>query len=139
MADYSVTAASVLPSAAARLSSQYAAGAAITIGQSVYLDAATSTIKLADANLSAAAATFFGIAVSTAAAAGQPIVVCLGDVSFTPGFTVAAGATVILSATAGGLAPIADLATGWYLNVVGVGIGSNKINFTPLAAGVATP
>ncbi len=138
MADYSVTAASVLPSTSARLL-QVTAGAAITIGQSVYLDTATNTYKAADANGASPLFTFAGIAVSQAAAAGQPLLICQSDPSFTPGFTIAAGATVILSATPGGLAPIADLASGWYLTVVGVGIGSNKINFSPVATGVATP
>lgn len=135
-ADYSVTAANVVPSASADLS-RGTAGATITAGQAISIDE-NRLVQLYDADSATATARVFrGIACNGAAAG--PIVYCTDDPSFTPGFPVAAGAIVIGSGTAGGLCPAADLATGHYLTIIGVGIGSNKINFSTLAAGVAKP
>lgn len=135
-ADYTVTATSVLASTAA-VTVKGVAGASITAGMSLAKDTDNS-LKAYDANGAGALHTFAGIALN-GAATGQPVFYATSDASFTPGFTVAAGAVVIGSATAGLLCPVADLATGHYLTIVGVGIGSNKIKFSPVAAGVATP
>lgn len=135
-ADYTVTATSVLASSDSSVT-KGTAGATITTGQSL-AKAADGTLILFDSNASAPANKFFGIALN-GGASGQPILYATADSSFTPGFTVAAGAVVIGSATAGGLCPVADLATGHYLTIVGVGIGSNKIKLAPLFSGVATP
>jgi hypothetical protein len=137
MADIAITAANVAASASANKITGVA-GAAITAGQPVYLDAATGTYKLTDANLSAAAAAEAGIALDNAAI-GQPLTIARSDPSFTLGGTVAAGAVVVLSATPGGIAPVADLASGWYTTVLGIGIGSNKIKLQPIVSGVAVP
>ena len=113
MADITVTAASVVPYAGANNPSVIArgtAGASITAGQSVYLDSATSTIKLADADASTAAAYGVGIAMH-AAGSGQPIQYITSGV-FTPGATLVKGGVYTVSATAGGICPIADLTTG---------------------------
>lgn len=136
-ADYTVTATSVIASASATLS-RGTAGAAITAGQSVAIDTDHS-IKLYDANSGTATLRVFAGIACNGASTGQPVTYCTADSAFTPGFTVAAGAIVIGSATAGGLCPAADLASGSYLTIVGVGIGSNRIKLNPLAAGVATP
>lgn len=135
--DYTVTSSSVIPSADATLS-RGTAGVAITAGQALFKDT-DGTLKLYDANGTSPAYKFAGIACNSAAI-GQPVIYCTADpTGFAPGFTVAAGAIVIGSATAGNLCPAADLASGSYLVVVGVGIGSNKIIIQPLPAGVATP
>jgi len=135
--DYSVTSSSVIPSSDATIS-RGTAGAAITAGQAVCKDT-DGTIKLCDSNASGNLHIFAGIAVNSASV-GQPVLYCNADpTGFTPGFTVAAGAVVIVSAVAGNLCPVADLTTGDYLVVVGVGIGSNKIILQPLSTGVATP
>jgi len=134
--DYSVTATSVLASSNAS-TTKGTAGTTITAGQSL-AKAADGSLILFDANAAAPAFTFVGIALN-GGATGQPIFYVTGDTSFTPGFTVAAGAIVIGSSTAGGLCPAADLATGHYLTIIGVGIGSNKIKMQPLASGVVTP
>ena len=133
-ADISVTAASVLSSSAADVS-EGVAGETITAGQPVYKDSTDSgKIKLADANVLAKIAVV-GISIH-GASSGQPIKYAKKDVSFTVGGTVAAGAVVVLSATAGAIAPAADLATGSYGVVLGVGIGSNKINLAPVIGGL---
>ena len=112
MADITVTAASVVKDTGTIAPSVLAngtAGATITAGQSVYLDATTSTIKLADSDASAAAAYGVGIAMH-AALSGQPLQYITGGF-FTPGATLTKGAVYVVSATAGGIAPIADQTT----------------------------
>jgi hypothetical protein len=112
MADYTVTAASVLASASAQ-TVVGKAGATITAGQSVYKDSSDGEWKLADCDTASAANIATqgnnGIALN-GAADGQPITVALSDPDFTPGFTMTVGTTVVISGTAGGLAPDSDLA-----------------------------
>lgn len=117
MADISVTAGSVVASAGA-VKLQGTAGATITAGQALYLDSTTNTLKLADADSSAATANCVGIALN-GGSSGQPITYTNDDPDFTPGATLSLSvATVkgvyILSATAGGIAPAVDLAAGMY-------------------------
>ena len=113
MADISITAASVLASATA-LTASGVAGATILAGQTLYIDTANSNVlKLADSNASALTATVCGIALH-GAASGQPIKYVYEDSTFTPGATLTVGQTFAASATAGGIAPIADLTTGDY-------------------------
>jgi hypothetical protein len=136
-ADISITAGSVVPSVNAKFKSG-TAGATITAGQPVYLDTTTNTYKLADANGASPLYKVEGIAVN-GASTNQPVLVCWQDPSFTLGGTVAAGTIVVASATAGSVAPAADVVTGWFTTVLGVGIGSNKINLNITRADVATP
>jgi len=125
MADYTLTSANVIHSANAEYKT-YTAGATIAAGQPVYLDSTAldaqnkPKAKLADANASATTSTVHGIAANTASS-GQPLRVVTFDADFTHGLTtVAAGDVIVLSATAGGLAPAADIASGWYPVVIGV-------------------
>jgi len=125
--DISITASAVIPSSSA-IVAHYTAGATITAGQLVYYDTATSTVKLADANASAAASTVRGIAVN-GASSGQSINVCTYDPELTIGGTLTVGDVLFCSATAGGIAPAADVASGWYVTVIGVVVSSTKICF----------
>ena len=117
MADLSITAASCLT-----IDGTYdvgIAGASITAGQPLYIDTANSNVlKLADANLSALGATVAGIALH-AAGTGQPIRYQKTG-TITIGGTMTAGKIYCLSATAGGIAPSADITTGWYTSIIGV-------------------
>ena len=124
MADVTITAASVAPGANA-VYRDGIAGATITAGQVCYVDATDGRVKLADANASAATATAVGIAVN-GASSGQPVRLVVEDDDFTVGGTVAKG-VYVLSGTAGGIAPVADLTTGWYPVVVGVAISTSKM------------
>lgn len=113
MADISITASAVVPSSSATIASGKA-GEAINAGQLVYKDATDSNkIKLADAN-SAAKVGVIGMAINSAGAAGQYVTYVTKDPELTIGGTRTVGAIYILSATAGGVAPVADLTTGWY-------------------------
>lgn len=113
MAALSITAANVVAGANAILK-QYTAGATITQGQAVYLDSATNTVKLADADASAAAADVIGVAMNSALS-GQPITVNTDDDDFTPGATLVMATLYGLSATAGGICSTADFANGQYI------------------------
>ncbi len=126
-ADVTITSTNVVPSANAQY--RYGvAGAAITAGQLVYLDTTTNTWKLSDANLSATASDVDGIAINSAAS-GAPVTVVTQDDDLTLGGTAAEGTIYILSATAGGIAPAADLTTGWYAVVVALGKSATKVRF----------
>ena len=111
------------------------AGASITAGQALYLDSATSTYKLADANASSATATVVGIALH-AAESGQPIKL-LTSGNITIGGTVAVGRVYVVSGTAGGIAPSSDLTAGWYTGIIGIGTTTAIIAVTITLGGVA--
>lgn len=125
--DISITASAVIPSSQAQMA-DYTAGATITAGQVVYFDTSTSTVKLADADASAAASLVRGIAVN-GASSGQSIKIVTSDPELTIGGTRTVGDVYILSATAGGAAPAADLAQGMYTTVIGVVVSTTKICF----------
>ena len=110
--DLSITAASVVPGARA-VKVQGTAGATLTAGQLVYLDATAGTFKLADADASATTAVVVGLT-ANGAASGQPVTIITEDDDLTVGATLSMSAPVyVLSATAGGIAPVADVTTGW--------------------------
>ncbi len=116
MADLVITASAVIPNTsvtgATPIKQTGAAGETITAGQSVYLKASDGLIWLADANASSATAAAVGISLH-AALAGQPITYQSGGaLSF--GAILVAGKYYVVSATAGGIAPVADLTTTWY-------------------------
>lgn len=134
--DVSITASAVVPSANARIATA-PCGATITAGQLIYLDSTDtdaqgrSKAKLADCNSATAAVrSVAGIAINSASA-GQEV----SYVYYDPALVIAAsGLTAntiyVLSATAGGLAPAADVTTGWYLSVVAVAKSGTTIFFS---------
>lgn len=133
MADIAQTAANVLASSTAS-TTEGIAGEAITAGQPVYKDSSTGKLLLADANV-LAKINVIGIALH-GAALNQPLKYVTKDAQLTLGGTIAAGDMIILSATPGGICPVADLASSSYLVTLGGGIGSNKINFLPQVCGL---
>lgn len=136
MADITVTAASVVPGSDAVIDRGGTAGATITAGQVVYKEAASGTYKLADANSATAEVRQpDGIALN-GASANQPIAVQTGG-SITIGATVVAGTTYVLSsATAGGIAPQADLTTGDDVVILGVATSTSAIKVSIVVSGV---
>lgn len=109
MADLTITAANVIKTSTTSVVTGVA-GATITAGQSVYLDSTTSTIKLAQADGTAAEVAAVGIALH-AALTGQPVSYATGG-PINIGATTAKTTTYMVSATAGGVAPQADLTSG---------------------------
>ena len=135
MAAISITAANVLKSSTGQVSVG-TSGATITAGQSVYIDTSDSNkIKLADANGTAPANTFAGIALN-AASSGQPVSYCTNDnAGFTIGATVVAGDTIWLSQTPGGLTKTLGDLSGGIAIVVGVMLTTTTMNLTPVVGG----
>ena len=135
MADVSVTATSVAPVSGSTLYADGFLGATVTAGQTLYYDSATTSYKLADANASSTTAAVAGIALN-GGVSGQPVKVAIGG-TITAGFTVTAGAVYVQSATAGGIAPVADLASGHYPVIVGIGTSASVLKLSFFAGGVA--
>lgn len=126
-ADVSITAANVVPSANAQLK-RGVAGVAITAGQLLYLERSTNTLKLADANGAEELRVCCGIAVNSAPVGG-PLHYVVSDPALVLGGTTVKGTIYVLSATAGGIAPAADLTTGWYPHVIAVGVSATVVAF----------
>ena len=115
MADVSITVANVSLRASPS-GSVVQVGEAVTAMEPIYLKAADSKYYLGDANDSAMAAVV-GIAVTPASADEYTYMVTAGTIDI--GGTTVKGTTYILSATAGGIAPISDLASGMYATILG--------------------
>jgi len=127
-ADITITAASVVPSASAKIQ-RGTAGVALTAGQLVYLESSSNTLKLADANgASEEVRKVAGYTVNSAPIGG-PVHYVVKDPALVLGGTTAKGTIYILSATAGGIAPAADLTTGWYPHVLAVGVSTTVVAF----------
>jgi hypothetical protein len=135
MSDISVTAASVVANEGATRA-EGTAGGTITAGQPIYKDASDGyKLKAADTNASSASAAAVGIALH-AALAGQPIeYITAGVLTLNAVLTV--GETYIVSATAGGIAPVGDSASGWYTTHLGIGLTTSTLLVKPLVSGVA--
>lgn len=136
MADLTITAASVAKDTATAQTASGIAGETITAGMALYQLASDSKLYKADAN-SAAAIGVIGVSLH-ASLAGQPIVYQTSG-KITIGATVAVGTIYVLSATAGGIAPSTDLASGWYTGIVGVATTTTVITLAINQFGAAVP
>jgi hypothetical protein len=112
------------------------AGQTITAGQPLYFDTVTSTYKLANAVGASPQYIVAGVAVD-GASTNQDIVVCSRDANFSPGHVINSGNIAILGNVAGQVNDIADRATGWFVTVLGVGLGGNRTNFQLAGANAA--
>ncbi|TIX89194.1 hypothetical protein [Rhizobium sp. P44RR-XXIV] len=116
MADLTITPANVVAGTNA-VRDIGTAGETITAGKVVYFDAATNKWKLSDNNATGTR-TVHGIALN-GASLNQPVSVAKhGDITI--GATLVAGTAYYLSATAGGICPVADLATGMDSILIGL-------------------
>lgn len=123
MVDLVITAANVAAGANA-LKESGTAGETITAGQPVYLDSATKTYKLSDADAAGKQAVR-GIALN-GASSGQPLTIHRqGDLTI--GATLVAGSRYYLSGTAGGIAPEADLAAGDEVILLGIATSTSVL------------
>jgi hypothetical protein len=135
MANLSQTAANVAAAAGAKIDTTKIAGATLTAGMPVYIDAADGKAKIADNNVSAALAAVYGIALN-GASDGQPVAICTeGDVNL--GATLAIGEIYALSATAGAICPDADVVSTNFVSHLGTArtpaLMQLKINNTGVA------
>jgi hypothetical protein len=135
MADITITAANVVTTAGDI--ERGTAGATITAGQVVYKDA-NGKYSLADNNSATAAAKVpRGIALH-AASLNQPLsILKSGDITI--GATLTAGTAYYLSDTPGGICPVADLATGENVVLVGIAKSTTVLNLSILVPGVTLP
>jgi hypothetical protein len=145
MVDIVITAANVAPVSTGANPSrlkQVIWGGNVTRGQPVYLDTADSKYKVADNNVAALNAGSAGLAIAMSDGGNnQPGVVLEGG-DWTAGGTVVVGENYFLSATAGGIAPAADLASTHFVSHLGVGISASVIRMPaagPLVSGVQKP
>lgn len=136
MSDISITAANVAKGANAS-TQKGTAGATITAGQSIRLDTSDNLMKLADNDVSLAAATVAGIALC-GASSGQPIEWLTGG-NINPGGTVTVGEIYVLSSNAGGICPEGDLGSGDYVSVIGIGTTSSNISVKIHNSGAQVP
>lgn len=135
MANLAITAAEVLPTALTQRRAG-TAGAAISAGDVVYLDPVTQTYKLFDGN-DTGANTYDPCIALNSAAAGQPLGVAVGG-DLTIGATAAAVTGTVYAAgiIAGKMMPVADLASGNRVTIIGVGKASNKLALILANSGV---
>lgn len=134
MADVAITAASVVKGSGATVTVG-TAGTTITAGQTLYADAANSSVlKLADADASAATAAAVGIALH-GSLSGQPIAYCSAG-PLTVGGTLVAGKMYAVSATAGGICPVADLTTGAQPCYLGYASSTTVLQVSIVSTGV---
>jgi len=120
MADIIVTATSVLPGTGTLI--QGTLGATVTAGQIVYLNSTTYSLALSD---TAAHAAWSGVALN-GGASGQPVQIQTTG-TYTAGGTVSIGKIYVVSATAGGVRPVDDIAGGEFISVFGIGTSATVI------------
>lgn len=127
-----ITAANTIPGSGANIVNG-TAGEAIAIGQACFLKDSDSRYYLSDAN-DTAKDECDGVAVSTAAAAGQPIAVqTSGTLAF--GAILTNGALYFVGSTPGNINPVADLTTGWQVIVIGVATSTGNMLLRPWETG----
>lgn len=137
MADLSITAANVAPGANARKET-VTAGATITAGTPVYKDTADNDeYKASDAD-AAGTADSDGIAL-TGSSDGQPLVIQKSGGSINLGATLVVGQVYVVSTTAGGIAPYADLLSGDYVTILGVATSTSLLKLTIINSETAKP
>lgn len=139
MAALTITATQVLPDLNGDIR-RGTAGETITAGQAVYFDG--SVYRPADANASAVTAAAIGLALNGASVNQAISVQYTGQPTLGAGAAPAVGTVYVAGATAGSIHPTADLATGWFTNVLGIGFTGNKLNMPsggPFFGGVAVP
>ncbi len=138
MADLAPTAANVVKYSGSTTRTG-TAGATIVAGDVLYLDSATSTLKLALADTAAKAAAV-GIALD-GGASGQPIVyLAAGGINPGVGATVAIGTYYCVSDNAAGkIAPLADISAEKYITGLGFGTTTTRIEVDLNIPAVAIP
>ena len=126
----------VRPTQTTRIIGPVVYGATISAGQTVYLDTADSKYKLADANLSAAAAAAKGIAVTPGVDTGYGYVATGGSIVLV-GTTMAIGEHYSVGATAGDIVPNSDLTSGWYCTDLGTAASATQLDLNIVVTGIS--
>lgn len=109
-------------------------GETITAGQPVYLNTTTREWMLADADAAASAAVA-GIALNSGADGQKGSIVVSGPLAV--GAVLTVGEAYVVSATAGGIAPISDLLTGDYVTLIGTPLSTSVLYVKRIITGAA--
>lgn len=137
MADLSITAGNVAWVSGTR-PKVVTGGATITRGQALYKDDSDNEYKLADAG-AVGTAVLDGIAL-TDGTDGAEMLVAPRGATLNIGATTTAGTIYVISETAGGIAPVGDLATGDFVVVAFVGSGTANVEIIAQpATGIEIP
>lgn len=137
MAALTITAANIVPVTSSPNYTPKTNVAAVTItqGQTVYL-LTDNTLGLCTANGTTPAFVYRGVATSSGLA-GQPVNWMTGGyLDF--GAILTKNTIYIAGATAGSIHPVADIASGWYLGIVGFAISTSRMKLLSEYSGVAT-
>jgi len=141
MADITVTAANVAKGSGAVINHDFVAGETITAGMAVYRKESDGRWWKAQCDNTAeevgngsASVPRFGVSLH-GALAGQPLSVQTSG-PYTAGGTVVAGTPYVVSATAGGICPHADLVSTNKVTFVGYGISTTQIQIAPIVTGL---
>ncbi len=110
------------------------AGVAITAGDSIYIDA-NGLVQLCEKDQSSVEAAFDGIALN-GAGVSQPVTYQVAG-TIDLGAIIAAGVIYIVGAGPGGIAPSADISTGNFVTIIGVGLNGTNIQIGVNRSGVA--
>jgi len=140
MADYSITAANVAWVSGTPIQlSPAVANESMTAGQAFYFDNSNSQqAKKSDANASGKDG-FDGIVMQTSVSSGQYFAYAPPGAVINPGCNMTPTDVVILSTNAGGLAPVADLASGSNLTLVGVALATTQLYIQKYQSSVTKP
>ena len=134
MAAISVTAANVVLVSGDRKSG--IAGETITAGKSLYINTSNSDkLHLADAD-ALLTSVFAGIALG-GASANQPVFYAGPGCVVNMGGTVAVGTVYMVGLTAGDVLPDAEILTGDYVSIIGVGETAANLRISPINSGIA--
>lgn len=123
-ADLSITAANVKLGGSGAKTQTVTFGATVTNGQVVY-KASDGQYELADNDLSEVANSASGIVLVGNSADGVGVIVVSGPITI--GATTTKGMNYVLSSTAGGIAPVADLGSGDNIMSLGHAISTSVI------------
>ena len=136
MAALTITAANLIPVTTSANYSTHTNLAAVDItqGQTVYL-LTDNTVGLCDANGTSPSYVYRGLAISSAKAGAPLLWQVGGDVDF--GAILTTATIYIAGATAGAIKPISDLASGWYLSIVGYAISTSRMRLLTTYTGVS--
>jgi len=134
MADLSITASNVGIGSTGVISIVQV-GETVTAGQPAYKKSTDGLYYKADANASSATAAALGVFLTGASTNGYAVLCTAG--SYLAGATLTVGETYVVSATAGGIAPLADVTTGWYVTILGVASSTSTLVLDIVRSGTA--
>lgn len=140
MTDLAITVSQVLPGSLEAGADFFTgiAAAAVTAGQTVYLNTSTQ-LALADADASAASARTKGVALH-AASAGQPLKIQTGGpLTLGAAASMTVGLAYYQSPTAGGICPVGDVLAGDYVTLLGIATSASVLLLAILISGVQVP